>query len=82
MEDLFYKVLNETSNLSCLLESNSILIYQLYEFARDTAYNLGKLTSDDDYGYLPPTVKIIEKDSEDDSVGIYRAFWAILNLSL
>ena len=68
LANLFYKVLNKTSNLSCLLKSNSILVYQLYEFVRDTAYNLGEISSDDDYDYLLPTVKIIKGDSEEDSI--------------
>ena len=61
-------MLNKTSNSSCLLKSNSILVYQLYEFVRETAYNLGEISSDDDYDYLLPTVKIIKGDSEEDSI--------------
>lgn len=57
MANLFYKVVNETSKLSCLFESNSILIYQLYEFVGDTTHNLSELSSDYDYDYLPPYSK-------------------------
>ena len=66
--NLLYQVLNETSSLSYLLQSSSTLVYQLHEFVRDTAYNLSELSSGDDYDYLPPTVKMIEGDSKEDSM--------------
>ena len=61
-------MLNETSSLPYLLQSSSALVYQLHEFVRDTAYNLSELSSGDDYDYLPPTVKMIEGDSKEDSM--------------
>ena len=57
MANLLYKVVNETSKLSCLFESNSILVYQLYEFVGDTTHNLSELSLDYDYDYFHPYSK-------------------------
>ena len=57
MANLLYKVVNETSKLSCLFESNSILVYQLHEFVGDTTHNLSELSSDYDYDYFHPYSK-------------------------
>ena len=73
MANLLHKVLNETSSFPCLLQSSSNLVYQLHEFVRDTAYNLSELSSVDDYYNLPPTVKMIEGDSEEDSMLVQAA---------
>ena len=66
MANLFYKVVNETCNLSCLLESNSILVYQLYEFVRDTPTTLVNYPQIMIMIICPPAVKMIEGDSEED----------------
>ena len=68
---LFYKVLNETSQLS--LYSNLVLIYQLSSKIKETCFNLRKTTGEQDYKYLPSNVKRIVKGLENDLIVITPA---------
>ena len=65
---LFYKVLNETSQLSLYIESDSVLIYQLSSKIKETCFNLQEILEEEDYKYLPSNVEIIDKDLENDSI--------------
>ena len=66
---LFYKVLNETSQLSLYMESDSVSIYQLSSKIKETCFNLQGI-SEEDYKYLPSNVEIIDKDLENDLIVI------------
>ena len=70
---LFYKVLNETSQLSLYMESNLVLICQLSSKIKETCFNLRKTTGEQDYKYLPSNVKRIVKDLENDLIVITPA---------
>ena len=65
----FYKVLNETSQLSLYMESDSILIYQLSSKIKETCFNFQEF-SEEYYEYLPSNVEIIDEDSENDLIVI------------
>ena len=67
---LFYKVLNETSQFSVYMESDSVLIYQLSSKIKETCFNLQEILEEEDYKYLQSNVKIIDKDLENDSIVI------------
>ena len=61
---LFYKVLNETSQLSLYIESDSVLIYQLSSKIKETCFNLQEILEEEDYKYLPSNVEITDEDLE------------------
>ena len=67
---LFYKVLNETSQLSLHMESDSVIIYQLNSKIKETCFNLQDILEEVDYEYLPSNVEIIDKDLENDLIVI------------
>ena len=67
---LFYKVLNETSQFSLYMESDSVLIYQLSSKIKETCFNLQEILEEEDYKYLPSNVEIIDKDLENDLIVI------------
>ena len=69
---LFYKVLNETSQLSLHMESDSVIIYQLNSKIKETCFNLQDILEEVDYEYLPSNVEIIDKDLENDLIVITR----------
>ena len=66
---LFYKVLNETSQFSLYMESDSVLIYQLSSKIKETCFNLQEI-SEEDYEYFPSNVEIIDEDLENDLIVI------------
>ena len=68
----FYKVLNETSQLSLYMESDSVSIYQLSSKIKETCFNLQGISEEEDYKYLPSSVEIIDKDLENDLIVITR----------
>ena len=61
---LFYKVLNETSQLSLYMESDSVLTYQLSSKIKESCFNLQEISEEEDYEYLPSNVEIIDEDME------------------
>ena len=67
---LFYKVLNETSQFSLYMESDSVLIYQLSSKIKETCFNLQEILEEEDYKYLPSNVETIDKDLENDLIVI------------
>ena len=67
---LFYKVLNETSQLSLYMECDSVLIYQLSSKIKETCFNLQEISEEEDYEYLPSNVEIIDEDLENDLIVI------------
>ena len=67
---LFYKVLNETLQLSQYMESDLVLIYQLSSKIKETCFNLQEISEEEDYKYLPSNVEIIDKDLENDLIVI------------
>ena len=67
---LFYKVLNETSQLSLYMESDSVLIYQLSSKIKETCFNLQEISEEEGYEYLPSNVEIIDEDLENDLIVI------------
>ena len=69
---LFYKVLNETSQLSLYIESDSVLIYQLSSKIKETCFNLQEVSEEEDYEYLPSNLEITNKDLENDLPVITR----------
>ena len=69
---LFYKVHNETSQLSLYMESDSVLIYQLSSKIKETCFNLQGISEEEDYKHLPSNVEIIDKDLENDLIVITR----------
>ena len=70
---LFYKVLNETSQLSLYMESDSVLIYQLSSKIKETCFNLQEILEEEDYEHLPSNVEIIDEDLENDLIVITPA---------
>ena len=67
---LFYKVLNETSQFSLYMESDSVLMYQLSSKIQETCFNLQVISEEEDYEYLPYNVEIIDEDLENDLIVI------------
>ena len=66
---LFYKVLNETSQLSLYMENALVLIYQLSSKIKETCFNLQEI-SEEDYEYFPSNVEIIDEDLENNLIVI------------
>ena len=58
---MFWKVLNETSHLCNLFESNSALIYQLPDAVKDVMENLIDIKNDDASGLLSQNIKLIKE---------------------
>ena len=67
---LFYKVLNETLQLSLYMESESVLIDQLSSEIKETCFNLQEISEEEDFEYLPSNVEIIDKVLENDFIVI------------
>ena len=67
---LFYKVLNETSQFSLYMESDSVLIYQLSSKIKETCFNLQEILEEEDYKYLPSNVETVDEDLENDLIVI------------
>ena len=67
---LFYKVLNETSQLFLYMESALVLIYQLSSKIKETCFNLQEISEEEGYEYLLSNVEIIDKDLENDLIVI------------
>ena len=61
---LFYKVLNETSQLLLYMESDLVLIYQLSSKVKETCFNQQEILEEEDYEYLPSNVEITDEDLE------------------
>ena len=67
---LFYKVLNETSQLFLYMESALVLIYQLSSKIKETCFNLQEISEEEGYEYLLSNVEIIDEDLENDLIVI------------
>ena len=68
---LCYRVLIETTQLSLNMESDSILIYQLYEKIREMGSNITQISEETNYEYLPSNMKINDKETENnDSIAV------------
>ena len=65
--NLFFKVLSETSKLALIMETDSVLIYQLLDAIHDASSNLNDLISDKDEP-LPTNIDIITEQPEKDSM--------------
>ena len=66
---LFFKVLSETSALSLIMETNSVLIYQLLDAVSEACANLDDLVEEKE-DQLPTNMEIIDEEPEEDSITI------------
>ena len=57
--NLYFEVLNETAHLSLLMESDSIMIYQVVDFVQELSDNLTDTSRSEDYAFLPFNVEEI-----------------------
>ena len=67
--NLFVKVLSETSQLSLIMENDSMLIYQIFDAVRNTRENLKDLV-DEKEDVLPQNIAIISQDRDNDTMKI------------
>ena len=66
---LFCKVLSETSALSLIMETDSVLIYQLLDTVSEVCANLDDLVEEKE-DLLPTNMEIIDEEPKEDSVNI------------
>ena len=66
---LFFKVLSETSALSLIMETDSILIYKLLDTVSETCANLDDLVEEKE-DQMPTNMAIIDEEPQEDSVNI------------
>lgn len=65
---MYLKVLNQTSHLCYMFESDSVLIYQLREAIQDTIENLEEmLVEDDETEIMPQNIKILSETVESEN---------------
>ena len=57
--NLYFQVLNGTALLSMLMESDSVMIYQLEQYVKEICSNLNDLATTNEYDFLPFNIEEI-----------------------
>ena len=66
----FFRVLNETTHLSYLIEGDTAMIYQIQEAVDDVILNLKDIAEEKDTPLFQANVKLIKKTEESNTITV------------